>query len=87
MKPKLLLVRAEVKAILKISNETIFKALMKKQWVPAPIGCYKKQHLWCSATIYKLAERNQKMGISLSRDLTEDILLECLIDTYNRQAQ
>ena len=87
MKPKLLLVRAEVKAILKISNENIFQALMKKQWVPAPIGRYKKQHLWCSATIYKLAERNQKMGISLSRDLTEDILLECFIDTYNRQAQ
>ena len=51
MKPKPLLVRAEVKAILKISNENIFQALMKKQWVPAPNGCYKKQHLWCSATI------------------------------------
>ena len=87
MKPKLLLVRAEVKAILKISNENLFQALMTKQWVPAPNGCYTKQHLWCSATIYKLAERNQKMGISLSRDLTEDILLECLIDAYNRQAQ
>ena len=87
MNPNHLLVRADVKAILKISNETIFQALMKKQWVPAPIGRYKKQHLWCSATIYKLAERNQKMGISLSKGMTEDILLECLIDTYNRQAQ
>jgi len=87
MNPSPLLTRTEVKAILKIRSEATFQALMKKQWIPAPIGRYKKMHLWCPNAIYKLQERNQKMGISFNSNMTETILLECLIEAFEKQAK
>lgn len=85
MTPAPLLNRTETMAILKIRSELAFRALLKKQWIPAPVGRYKRTHLWCPDAIYKLAERNQKMGISFSKEMTEDIILECLIDALERQ--
>ena len=85
MNPSPLLNRTETKAILKIRNELTFQALLKKQWIPAAVGRYTKTHLWCPDAIYKLAERNQKMGISFSKKMTEDIILECVIDAFERQ--
>jgi len=70
MNPSLLLTRTEVQVILNIRNEAKFKALTEEQRVPAPIGRYKKMHLWCPNSIYKLAERNQKMGISFNKQMT-----------------
>jgi len=87
MNPSQLLTRTEVKAILNIRNEAKFQALIKKQWIPAPIGCYKKTHLWCPNAIYKLAERNQKIGISFNKEMTQDIVLECLIEAFEKQAK
>jgi len=86
MKPCPLLTREQVKAILKIQSEAVFQALLAKHWIAPPVGRFKKQHLWCSATIYKLAERNQEMGITFNKKMTEDIVLERMIEVFNKSA-
>lgn len=87
MNPLPLLNRTQVKAILKIPTELAFQAFLKKQWIPAPVGRHKKTYLWCSDAIYKLAERNQKLGISFNKQMTQDIILDCVIDAFEKQAK
>jgi len=80
--PTPLLIRKQVMAILNIHSELVFNSLLKKQWVPPAVGRFKRTHLWQSSSIYELAERHIKLGISFSKDMTEDIVLQCLISSF-----
>jgi hypothetical protein len=77
-----LLNRQQVMAILNIHNPLIFKALLEKKWVPPAVGYFKRTHLWQSSSIYELAERHAKLGISFSKDMTVDIVLQYLISAF-----
>ena len=82
MNPVPLLNRKQVMAILNIHSDLTFNCLLKKQWVPPAVGRFKWTHLWQSSSIYELAERHIKLGISFSKDMTEDIVLQCLISSF-----